>query len=268
MYNDLQPCKTAYIKMDFYKAIFKRKSFHLFRGKQTTTNEDLEKVKHFIKTVRPLCPDIKTEIIVVPENETTCARGADFCVLFYSEKKGDYLHNVGYIGEQIDLFLASENIGALWFGIGKPLKKHFEDLEYVIMIAFAKMPEDAFRKDMFKSKRKPLEEGWEGKIYPFTEVVRFTPSACNTQPWFTIAEDNKLTVYRRRKPGKQGIMPDKYVPYYNRIDMGIYLFMLETCFLRDGYIFDRQLVYDDGEVARLNSLNAVYELTVPADNGE
>ena len=247
--------------MDFYKAIFKRRSFHLFRGAEKTTEKDVEKVKEFLKTVKPLCPEIKTEMVVVPEKETSCRRGADFCILFYSEKTGNYLHNVGYMGEQIDLFLASENIGALWFGIGHPKDKTLNGLDYVIMIAFARMPEDKFRTDMFKSKRKSLELTWEGDALPLSDIVRFTPSACNTQPWLTKRDGDTLTVYRTRKPGRQGIMPDKYVPYYNRIDMGIYFYMLETCLDHDGYDFTRELFFDDGETTRLTTLNAVYKVT-------
>lgn len=91
---------------------------------------------------------------IVPASETNCKRGEEYCILFYSEKKGNYLQNIGYIGEQIDLYLASMNIGALWFGIGKTDEYLFENLDFVIMIAIAKMPEDKFRKDMLKAKKK------------------------------------------------------------------------------------------------------------------
>lgn len=56
-------------------------------------------------------------------------------------------------------------------------------LDYVIMISIAKMPEDKFRKDMFKSKRKPLSEIRNGDTSDVAEIVRFTPSTCITQPW-------------------------------------------------------------------------------------
>ena len=171
--------------MDFYSQIFKRKSFHLFRDTGTLTEEDISKLKVFINSVIPLDSSIKTEITIVPESETTCKRGAEYCILFYSEKRGDYLRNIGYMGEQIDLYLASQNIGALWYGIGKPKKIQVNGLDYVIRIAIAKMPENKFRKDMFKSKRKPLEETWIGETLGIGEIVRFAPSACNTQPWIT-----------------------------------------------------------------------------------
>ena len=242
--------------MELYAQIFKRKSFHIFRDTETISDAELDDLKDFILTVRPLDPDIRTEITVVPEAETTCRRGAQYCILFRSEPKDGYLRNIGYIGEQIDLYLASVNIGALWFGIGRPLKDDRED--HVIMIAIAKMPENKFRKDMFRAKRKPAEEVWQGETYPFTDIVRFSPSACNTQPWFTVSEDGELKVYRYLKPGKRGIMPKDKVTYYNRIDIGIYMFMLETCLEHDGYAFERELFRDPGDPGCEMTLNAVY----------
>ena len=72
---------------NFYKEIFKRKSFHFFIGGEKTTEDDLKLVTDFIKAVEPLYPDIKTLIKVVPEKETTCHRGADYCILFIVRPK-------------------------------------------------------------------------------------------------------------------------------------------------------------------------------------
>ena len=90
--------------MDYYKQIFKRKSFHIFKNTDTLTDSEIQGLKDFIKTVKPLNPEIKTEICIVPESETTCKRGGQYCILFYSEIKDEYLRNIGYMGEQIDLY--------------------------------------------------------------------------------------------------------------------------------------------------------------------
>ena len=245
---------------DYYKQLFKRKSFHFFIGGEKTAEEDIASVNEFIKTVKPLYPDIKTEIVVVKEKDTTCRRGADYCILFYSETKGEYLRNIGYIGEQIDLYLTENNIGALWFGIGKPKVQRNNDLEYVIMIAIKRMPENSFRKDMFKSKRKAIEEIWSGEQLELTNIVRFTPSACNTQPWFIDNKDKELSVYRYKKPGKRGIMPVDKVMYYNRIDIGIFLFILETCLNKEGVAFQRELFNDLSDAEVEKTLVAEYKI--------
>lgn len=147
--------------MDYYKQILKRKSFHIFKNPGVITDDEMQRLNDFLHIVKPLNTEIKTEIHIVPESETTCKRGGQFCILFYSESKDEYLRNIGYIGEQIDLYLASHNIGALWFGIGTPNDRKINGLDYVIMISIAKMPEDKFRKDLSKSKRKPLSEIWD-----------------------------------------------------------------------------------------------------------
>ena len=246
--------------ISYYKEIFKRKSFHFFSGGEKTTEEDLNSINSFVKTVVPLYSDIKTEIVIVKENETTCHRGADYCLLFYSELKDDYLRNIGYMGEQIDLFLASINIGALWFGIGKPKVKRDNGLGYVIMMAIKKMPENSFRKDMFKSKRKPVEDIWKGEQLNIANLVRFAPSACNTQPWFVENKESILFIYRYKKPGKRGIMPIDKVVYYNRIDIGIFLFILETCLEKEGIAFQRELFSDLSSGDEEKTLSAQYKI--------
>ena len=232
-------------RMDLYPMIFKRKSFHKFRDTGTISQEELSALKDFIaKDMTPLDESIRTKIEIVPESETTCRRGAEYCVLFYSEEKQNYLNNIGYIGEQIDLWCASHDIGALWFGIGKVKEKQKDGLSYCIMIAIAKVSSESFRKDMFKAKRKELSEFWSGDTLNVAQIVRFTPSACNTQPWIVENTGEKLLVYRYKKPGKRGIMPILMVKYYNRIDIGIFLFMLELCLTHEGKAFERKLFAD------------------------
>lgn len=233
--------------MDYYDQIFKRKSFHIFRNTEMIDDVELLELKQFINNVKPLDDNIKYTIEIVDSDK----RGAQYSILFYSEEKENYLRNIGYIGEQIDLYLSSKNIGALWYGIGKPKEMIKDHLSYVIMICIAKMPSNTFRKDMYKAKRKPLEEIWCGDTLGIANIVRFSPSACNTQPWYVENKDNELFVYRYRKPGKRGIMPKNKVMYYNRIDIGIFMFMLETCLLHEGYEFDSKQYYEDKDEEKI-----------------
>ena len=247
---------------NLYDMIFKRKSFHIFRGTDGKISEsELNKIEEYFKKVKPLIPGIKTHIEIVTSEKTTCKRGQEYCILLYSEKKENYLQNIGYIGQQIDLFLASLDIGSLWFGIGKVQETVKEGMDYVIMLAVAKMPSDKFRKDMFKSKRKSLSEIWYGEdIAGIGNIVRFTPSACNSQPWKVYREDNTLRIYRYKKPGKRGIMPADKVAYYNRIDMGIFLCFLELCLKHEKIAFERKLFEDMSDDEREETAFAEYTI--------
>ena len=246
---------------NLFSMIFKRKSFHFFHDTGDISDRQLQSIENAYKTFHPLYGDIKTAIKIVPAKQTTCKRGQEYCILLYSEKKDNYLQNIGYIGEQLDLYLASLGIGALWFGIGKPDEPTYNGLDFVIMIAVAKVAEDKFRKDMYKSKRKPLDEIWNGEYYrEIGNIVRFTPSACNTQPWRVVAEEKSLTVYRYKKPGKRGIMPARKVAHYNRIDIGIFLCFLELYLIEKGISFERELFTDNAEDDCEEVLTAKYRL--------
>lgn len=247
---------------NLYQMIFKRKSFHLFRniGNMRITEDELKDIEKEFNTFEPLVKDIKVKIKIVKDS-TTCKRGQEYCILLYSEKKDNYLQNIGYIGEQLDLYLVSKNIGTLWFGIGKVEEKQLDGLDFVIMIAIAKIDsEDKFRKDMYKSERKDLSQIWNGEYYlDIGNIVRFTPSACNTQPWIVDADKNELKVYRYRKPGKRGIMPIDKVKYYNQIDIGIFLCFLELCLNKNNLKFERTL-YVEENVDYEKNLTATYKI--------
>ena len=249
------------MKSELYEMIFKRKSFHLFRniGKEHITNEELKDIEEYFYTLKPLMDDIKVKIKIVKDS-TTCRRGQEYCILFYSENKENYLQNIGYLGEQLDLYLVSKNIGTLWFGIGKVEEKVLDGLDYVIMIAIAKVDsDDKFRKDMFKSKRKEVKEIWNGDYYlDIANIVRFAPSACNTQPWRVEAKEKSLKVYRYRKEGKRGIMPKNMVMYYNQIDMGIFLCFLELCLEKNEIEYERKIYEEENHEAETNLLAEYY----------
>ena len=235
---------------ELYKDIFKRKSFHLFRniGSALIEKSERDEIETAYDSFDRLYPEIRTAIRILPASEVNFKRGAEYCILIYSEKKDNYLMNVGYIGEQLDLYLVHRGIGSLWFGIGKPDIQTYEGLDFVIMIAIHKVNDlSKYRKDMFKAKRKSLEEIWTGDTLGIAEIARFSPSACNTQPWYVRNEEGRLTVFRYKKKGKRGIMPAEAVTYYNRIDIGIFLCVLELCMNEKKITFERKLYLDAGD---------------------
>lgn len=230
----------------FYPMIFKRKSFHAFREYCSLSQKELEGIKQAFNSFVSLEKNIKVEMKIVPQNETTCKRG-EYCILLFSEKKDNYLKNIGYIGEQLDLWLAAHNVGVCWYGAGKMRKQYDTTLDFVIMLAIQKVPEDSFRKDMFRSKRKAVPEIWQGEAYRnIADIIRFAPSACNLQPWFVISSETELNIYKAVGT-KRGIMPASKVEYYSEIDIGIFLCFLELCMGQERLSFHRE-VLDDGNL--------------------
>lgn len=237
-----------------YPFIFKRKSFHLFRCNKTKeyyknslfiTNDELDNIYNFFSKTKHLIDDINVKIKIVKEESTNCKRGAEYCILFYSEIKQNYLQNIGFIGEQIDLYLVSQDIGSLWYGIGRTDESYYDGLSFVTMMGICKVPNDSFRKDMFKSKRKDISEIYDGNNYiDLINIARFSPSSCNTQPWFIKEKIHTLEVYRYKKEGKRGIMPSDKVIYQNLLDIGIFIYLL-TLILNENKLKFTLTIYND-----------------------
>ena len=86
------------MKTSLYEMIYKRKSFHLFRntGNETLTAKELTQIQKIFETCIPLDENIKVDMQILPADQTTCKRGQEYCILLYSEKKLNYLQNIGY----------------------------------------------------------------------------------------------------------------------------------------------------------------------------
>ena len=224
---------------ELYDMIFKRKSFRRFSDTLTLSEEEVRDISKKIKKLIPLVNGIEVKYKIVPREKTTSKRG-EYCLLIYSEEKEHYLLNIGYMFEQLDLYLASKNIGVCWYGMGKVNEPQYENLKYVIMMALGKGLESEFRKDYKKSKRKETRDIWKGDLsLEIADFVKYAPSACNTQPWRVVCEDYTLKIYRTTEI--KSIMPKEKVPFYNSIDMGIFLYFIELALSYNKISFQRTL---------------------------
>lgn len=222
-----------------YPMIFKRKSFHVFKNTGTLkiTSEELKDLLETFKTFKPLVEEIKVELKI--EEKTGGVLGQEYCLALYSEVKEHYLENIGYLGQQLDLYCVSKNIGTLWFGLGKAENKQWNGLNYVIKIAIKKVDDETkFRKALFSAKRKSLEEIWQGDFYKsIGNIARFAPSSVNSQPWRVEAKKQQLKVTYNK------VLISK-LKYFNQIDMGIFLCFLELCLSHGKINFSRELYKD------------------------
>ena len=237
------------MQKEMYPAIFKRKAFHTFKLAEEAkiSSKELRDIERAFKTFKPLIKDIKTAIKIVPAKGPGLKRDAEYCILLYSEKKDNSLINIGYLGEQLDLYLASKNIGALWFGFGRPKVKVLDDLHFVIMIAIGKIVDPTqFRTKKSERKRLSVEEIWKGETLGIAEVARLAPSACNSQPWRVENKDGVITVYRHNKTSNFLKIAAFIAFNYNRIDIGIFLCFLELALKEKDVKYTRGLFVDEG----------------------
>ena len=242
---------------NLYPMIFKRRSFHIFKGNKSLSQREVQEVKQHIETLVPLVDDIKVAWKIVPVSETGCKIG-EYAIAVYSEQKEYFRYNAGYMLEQMDLWLASKNIGACFYGMAKANELQYEGLDFVMMLVIAKAEEKDFRKDYTKAKRKNVQEMWQGAEMPeVADVVRFAPSACNSQPWLIKANSAQIDLYRVKQ--KMGIMNDSHANEMNKIDIGIFMCILELALQHEGKNCNRTLISEadpaKGEEVLVASIN-------------
>lgn len=213
-------------KSELYEAIFKRKSirnYDLTPLDQNTLNE----ISNYLNNLKPLYDDIKTELKIIGPDDVKkrMMKKAPHYIAVFSEVKEGYLTNVGFMLQQMDLFLSASGIGSCWQGIPKPKKEvlESEDLKFIILIAFGKPNEPLYRNSVSEFKRKPLKDmnDFNG-LQELFEAVRLAPSATNSQPWFLKGDNNLIHIYAIKPGFVRGLVAKKYIP----IDVGIALYHL------------------------------------------
>jgi nitroreductase len=207
--------------MNLEEIIYKRQSIRKY-DEDPLTEETLNGIRRFIDNVYVLNPDINWSYdIVGPENIKTLMRWkAPHYLVIFSEPEQNYFQNIGFIFQQVDLFLQSKGIGTCWIGAGSP--KNYEnpnpEHEFIILLAFGSPAGEIYRnRDQFKRKKlDEISDREDERLIP----AQFAPSAANTQSWyFTHNEDGSYDVYRN----KRRFMRNKKMVNWNKIDIGIAL---------------------------------------------
>ncbi|MCL2865413.1 MAG: nitroreductase [Lachnospiraceae bacterium] len=178
----------------------------------------LEKLQEKIATLIPLYPDIEYSIEIVSKTKGILGVKAPHYLVFGSESKEGDCENIGFIGQQLDLFFSESGMGACWLGVAKSAEKIESQLPHVISMAFGR-PAGSLHREYSEFKRKPLNEMSEGNDERL-EAARLAPSAVNGQNWYFIAENDKIHCYIKKKNPLLGLIYNKMI----RVDMGIALY--------------------------------------------
>ena len=203
------------------EVICKRKSIRKFD--MTALDADtLGKVQSFVDSVTPLVSGIRYSITFAEKTKGMFNIKAPHYLVFKSETTEGSYENIGFIGQQIDLFLAESGLGSCWLGLAKQIDGEKSELPHVICMAFGKPAEPLYR-DLSEFKRKPLKtisEGSDARI----EAARLAPSGMNRQNWFFVADNGKIHCYRKKPDIISGLFFDKL----EAIDIGIAICHIAT----------------------------------------
>ncbi|WHH57868.1 nitroreductase family protein [Petroclostridium sp. X23] len=206
---------------NLYEAIFKRKSVRKYDLNPLDENT-LAEISAYTNVLKPIDSKIKTEMMIVSQEQikNLLPIKSPHYIVVSSENKEGYLTNVGFMLQQMDLFLSINGIGSCWVGMAKPIKavKEGLTLEFVIAMAFGKAEEPLHRNSTQEFKRKTLSEISSGSgMEEQLEAVRLAPSATNGQPWYFVVNKDTIDAFCIKPNFIRALMYERM----NKIDMGI-----------------------------------------------
>lgn len=212
---------------ELYRAIFKRKSIRNYDLTPLDQNT-MKEISNHLQSLTPLHDDIEVELkIITPELvKRRFMKKAPHYIAVFSEPKEGYLTNVGFMLQQMDLYLSANGIGSCWQGIPAPTKELIESskLKFIIFIAFGNTTKPVHRSSTSEFKRKSLLDITNIKgADNLLEAARLAPSARNNQPWFFTGDENIIHAYYIKPGLVRGFLTSKYPP----IDVGIAFYHLK-----------------------------------------
>ena len=218
--------------MELYEYIWKRKSTRKY-DMEPLEPRQLEQIRLFAQDIKPLYPDIKIAYEITSSIKGIFSVKAPHYLIISSEESNGYLENVGFMFQQMDLFLSNLNLGSCWLGMGKPPASLKTELPHVIALAFGKAIGTPYR-ERSEFKRKSIADISTGSDQRF-DAVRVAPSAMNNQNWFFEANNGKIDVYQKK--AMIGMLEK-----LNKIDIGIalcHLFVATKHFGKE-FVFSRE----------------------------
>ena len=210
--------------MELNDMIPRRRSVRKY-DQEPVNPKTLAQICDFCRTARPLYPNIRTEVRLVSKEDVRFyfPWKAPHLLAIYSETTPGYLENIGFLFQQVDLYIQSLGLGSCWMGLGK-LRSPEEPpagMEFVILIAFGNPENAPLRSGSQDFQRKSLSEISDLEDARL-EPARLAPSSTNSQPWFFIHHGQTIHAYCN----EQGLLRHKMLGRMNRIDMGIALAQL------------------------------------------
>lgn len=203
--------------MSMMDKISRRKSVRRYQP-EPVDEVTLQKIKTFIATAKPLSPHIRVQAKIVSRDKVKSLMLwiSPQVIAVYSEETEGSFENVGFLFQQVELYLQTLGLGACWIGLGK-VEETCDDLPFVIFLAFG-YPKGEGQRELAEFKRKPLAEiaDWADERL---EPARLAPSSVNNQPWYFVHDGDVIHTYC----AKQGLIKTKTLGEMHLIDMGIAL---------------------------------------------
>ncbi|MCL2671783.1 MAG: nitroreductase [Clostridiales bacterium] len=177
--------------------IRKRKSTRKY-DMQALDADTLANVQAQFEKLAPLYADAPRWAVEITDKTKAApfAIAAPHYLVFRSLETDGAYENIGFIGQQMDLYFSANGLGVCWLGMAKP-ETGENPLPCIICMAFGR-PAEPLHRDLADFKRKTLTQISEGEDARL-DAARLAPSGMNAQNWYFVAEEgSKIHCYRKK----------------------------------------------------------------------
>ena len=217
--------------MNLEKQIYIRKSCRNYSDEEI----DMDLIHEFMRSVKLLNEGIsyRYDILEIGDVNNLARFSAPYYLAIYCDNKENHV-DMGFIFQQLCLYLQSIDIGNCWVGLASPKKR---SSDFVISIAFGKS--EQMTRDISSFKRKSLSkisDVEDERLIP----AQLAPSSINSQPWYFKHSDDGFDVYQV----KANFLKRQFVKKWNSIDVGIALAHMYVA-NEDTFEFSKKTSFDD-----------------------
>lgn len=207
--------------MTLTETIYRRKSFRSYSDEQLSAAV-LQDIENCIKNAKPLYPQIKFSWKIVGPEDMKCMQPwrAPHYIAMFTEEADGARENLGFIFQQVELYMQSIGLGSCWLGLGKLNEEENvanDRMDFVMMMAFGTPKDETLRISTEEFKRKTIDEISDSEDKRL-DCARVAPSAVNSQPWYFVHDNDTVHVYCVTK-----YLIHKVLGKMNKFDMGIAL---------------------------------------------
>lgn len=190
-------------------AIYERKSCRRYLDEEISSDE-FAQIEDFIKKARTLTGGgFSYEILTKDEVSRKNRWSSPYYLAIYAKDR----LNVGFIFQQVSLFMHTLNIGSCWNGLDVPKNRHDD---FVIVMSFGKSDDFTRNLNEFRRKNKSsFADIDDERLNP----AYYAPSAVNAQPWYFRHNPEGYDVYQIR----HNVLKRKILGKWNHVDIGIAL---------------------------------------------
>lgn len=217
--------------MNLYDAIYQGIQTNQISSEAISWNT-IEEILHYADQLEGLISNTAVEFKLIDNTQPNdkynsfFSFNAPYYLLIAAEETKDYLINVGYLMEQMRLYINTKGLGThfVYFRAPKHSITSCMKYNYVMTLAFGKPDACVYHKLTSEMKRLPEEfsavykEKVSLSMKKIVNAALMTPSIMNSQPWRLVVYQNRIHVF-----SKKNVFLNHVLNKNKQIDMGMML---------------------------------------------